>query len=262
MQRKVVIDPRQALKGQIVTDCGLQNELLDLRQLSTRNFIGMPMGNWKDKVTIAEKDDGTHLVLIDQKYDPKFSILLWPNWLSRSATSHLIQQVDSSLPNTTTCVSMTAVTVYCATMSLTLLVPTWLGILWPRATIPVCTMSVVKDAYSRVLTNVFSNKKSNLPRKLYKYEAETKSISRKGSQMALTCMKYLPCGVIYLLYLVHISHNLFPSCCQRCTTQIVPTMCYHTQNNYFLFIHWVFQLYLLPYYTIHQGLSIHQIPFP
>ena len=78
----------------------------------------------------------------------------------------------------------------------------------------------------------------------------------------MTCMKYLPCGVIYLLYLVHISHNLFPSCCQRCTTQIVPTMYYHTRNNDFLFICWVFQLYLLPYYTIHQGLSIHQISFP
>ena len=45
-------------------------------------------------------------------------------------------------------------------------------------------MSVVKDAYSRVLTNVFSNKKSNLLRKLYKYKAETKLISQKGSQMA------------------------------------------------------------------------------
>ena len=78
----------------------------------------------------------------------------------------------------------------------------------------------------------------------------------------LTCIKYLPCRVIYLLYLVHISYNLFPSCCQRCTTQIVLTMCYHTQNNYFLLIYWVFQLYLLPYYTIHQGLSIHQILFP
>ena len=78
----------------------------------------------------------------------------------------------------------------------------------------------------------------------------------------VTCMKYLPCAVIYLLYLVHISHNLFPSCCQRCTTQIVPTMCYYIRNNYFLLIYWVFQLYPLPYYTIHQGLSIHQISFP
>ena len=54
---------------------------------------------------------------------------------------------------------------------------------------------------------------------------------------ALTCMKNIPCRVIYLSYLVHISHNLFPSCCQRCTTQIVPTMCYHTRNYYFLFIY-------------------------
>ena len=53
----------------------------------------------------------------------------------------------------------------------------------------------------------------------------------------LTCIKYLPCGVIYFLYLVHISYNLFPSCCQRCITQIVPTMCYHTWNNYFPFIY-------------------------
>ena len=64
----------------------------------------------------------------------------------------------------------------------------------------------------------------------------------------LTCMKYLLCGVIYFLYLVHISYNPFPNCCQRCTTQIVPTMCYYTQNNYFLCIYWVSQLYL--YHTI------------
>ena len=131
----------------------------------------------ENKVTITEKDNGIHLVLMDQKYNPKFSILLWPNRLSQSAMSHLIQQVDSSLPDATTCASMTAVTAYCATMSLTSFVPTRLGILWPRATIPVCTTSVVKDANSRVLTNVFSNKKSNLPQKRYKFEAEMKSIS-------------------------------------------------------------------------------------
>ena len=78
----------------------------------------------EDKVTIAKKNDGTHLVLMDQKYHPKFSILLQLNRLSRSATSHLIQQVDSSLCDATTCVSMTAVTVYCATVSLASLVPT------------------------------------------------------------------------------------------------------------------------------------------
>ena len=70
------------------------------------------------------------------------------------------------------------------------------------------------------------------------------------SRLALTCIKYLSCRVIYFSYLVHISYNLFPSCCQIWTSQIVPTMCYHTQNNYFLFIYWVSQCYLLPYYTI------------
>ena len=147
-------------------------------------LLGRP---WQieNKVTIAEKDDGTHLVLMDQKYDPKFSILLRPNQLSRSAMSHLIQQVDSSLADTTTCVSMTAVTAHCATASLTLLVPTQLGILWPRAIIPVCAMSVENDTYSSVLTNVFSNKSSNLPQERYKYEGETKLICRKGTRMAL-----------------------------------------------------------------------------
>ena len=33
----------------------------------------------ENKVTIAEKDNGTHLVLMDQKYNPRFSILLQLN---------------------------------------------------------------------------------------------------------------------------------------------------------------------------------------
>ena len=33
----------------------------------------------KNKVTIVKKDNGMYLVLMDQKYDPKFSILLRPN---------------------------------------------------------------------------------------------------------------------------------------------------------------------------------------
>ena len=39
-------------------------------------LLGCP---WQIEVTIAKKDDGTHLVLMDQMYDPKFGILLWPN---------------------------------------------------------------------------------------------------------------------------------------------------------------------------------------